>query len=382
MKLLTYISIGLWLSINLTAQPNMSDRHLIQEMIIYGDQSDKNTFYYAPKYIKLDKDNTGKPSFSFVKMTHIGSRARGTEGWKQSSMIQFTISPQFFGSKQLKFAKNVLKQRICQSCKLRVRPMPIKKMEAHLVYVDLETDKKEILTSNYAKNRVKEKFEEGMWNTKTFTIRPDKYTSQIIWDGLKKNKGVLSVAYAIWGKGKYTDSISYKFTGPKELAEVFHNLNKDTLEITKQKTNGVLISTGAYPIDIDSNTWPQLFNEISFESTLSPRYGLIDIYCYDFTNQIRSDLVAKIIEFEAEGVRGKKVTSELEFNKDSPDIYAHELRFKYAVRLDKPLKYKVIELTEKGEIIEGDWKQKENWTGIIDISSQKDFEENIKNEKK
>ncbi|WP_109302600.1 hypothetical protein [Aquimarina sp. AU474] len=382
MKSLIYIWIGLWVSINLTAQPNMSDRHLIQEVIIYGDESDKNTFYYAPKTIQLDENEEGEPSFSFVKMTHIGSRSRGTETWKQSSMIQFTISPRTLSSKQLKYVKGILKERICQSCKLRFLPMPIKKMEAHLVYVDLETNKEEILTANYTKNDSKEKFEGGIWNTKTFTIRPDKHTTQIIWDGIKKEKGVLSVAYALWGNGKYTDSISYMFNGPKELAEVFHNLNNDSLKTKEEKASGTLISTGAYAVDVDINKWPELLNEISFESTLSPRYGLIDVYCYDFTNQIRPDLVAKLIEFQAEGVRNKKVTSELEFNKDSPDVYAYELRFKYAVRLDKPLRYKVIELTQKGEVIEGSWQQKENWTGIIDVSSQKDFEENTKNEEK
>ncbi len=383
MKLLTVILLlGLGIPIAPHAQPNLSSRKIINGMAIYNDLKKQGTFYYTPLELELDTNSEGKPNFSFVRMTHIGNRARGMETWKQNSMIQFSIKSKGIRAQQLTPLKNKLQEDVCNRCKIRLRPMPIKKMEATLVYADLETKEGETLNSTYYKNDDTQNAGSGIWSVKTFTIRPNEHTSQILWNGFKNNKGLLSVAYGIWGKGKNTDSITYHFNGPKELEEVFKNLNDKDIDSTRQKPSYVLISAGAFSVDVNIKKWPDLLREIDFESTLSPRYGLLDVYCHDFIDGIRPDLVAKIVEFEAEGVANKKVKTEVDFLKDTPDIHAHALKFEYAVRLDKPLRYRVIELTEMGEVLTGDWQQKENWTGIIDVSSKKNFEETIKTKEK
>ena len=360
-------------------QPNLSAREVINGLAIYPDINIRAKYYYAPIEFELARDIEGKPEFSFIRMTHLASRARGMEQWKQSSLVQFTIRKAGINRDVLKKIKNVLRDRIRNSAAFKLVPAPIKRMQAYLIYTNLDNDSTSVIQSNYQDN-LKDKNSGGLWTSKVFTIRADKYTSQSLWDAFRNNKGLLSVAYGIWSRGKYKDEINYSFSGPEELEEILQSIEGSNSDTTLLESRGALINAGAFQLSVDLDKWPDLLKEISFENTLSPRYGLVDVYCYDFKNNIRPDLFGKIVEFEAQGAGKGQVTTEIEFLKDQADTYAQAVKFEYAVRLDKPLRYRVIELAESGDVEEGPWQHKENWTGIIDISSQKDFNSFFKSE--
>ena len=362
------------------SQPNLSSQETIKGVAVYGDLKKSDIFYFVPQGIELDADTNGKPNFTFAKMTHIASRAAGRENWKKTSMIQFKIRKSGINRNMLKEIKSVLKKRINPQAKLTLVPIPIHRIQANLVYTNLDTDSTQVLKNNYYNTEKSKKG--GIWSTKTFTLRPDKFTSQSLWDAFKNDKGLLSIAYAIWTKGKHTDSISYRYTGPKELESIFQNLNKESKDSTQLNTEEALISAGAIQVNVDLKKWPDLLKEIGFGSTLSPRYGLVDVYCYDFSDNIRPDLIGKIVEFKAHGAGNGFVNAEVSFKKSNPDIVAHALKFEYAVRLDMPLKYRIIELTETGEVNTGIWQEKESWSSIIEVSSKKDFETTIKSDEK
>ncbi|GAA3628028.1 hypothetical protein GCM10022397_12070 [Flavivirga jejuensis] len=345
-------------------------------MAIYAHQKQSDKFYFAPQGIELVVDTDGKPNFSFARMTYIPSRAKGNENWKQTNMVQFTVSMKQVSPQILREIKNILRKRLCSQCRPKLVPIPLSRVQANLVYTSIDADTIEVLKNKYHNTEQDKK--EGRWSTKTFTIRPNKHTSEILWDGFEKDKALLTVAYAIWAKGKYTDSVSYKYNGSKELEALFKNLNasRDSTQVTPSET---LIVADAFPVSLDLEKWPDLLKEIDLGSTLSPRYGLIDIYCHDFSDNIRSDLIGKIVEFKAHAAGVGFVKTEVEFMKSAPYTVAHALKFEYAVRLDKPFYYRVIEMTEAGEVITGVWQTKIKWSSIIDVSSQKEFVSVIKN---
>ncbi|WP_394750112.1 hypothetical protein [Spongiimicrobium salis] len=363
----------------LDAQPNLSSRETMEGTVLYGDLKSQTKFYYVPKGIHLGEDADGKPNFSFARMTYIPSRARGMENWKQTSVLQFTVKKTAIDRSTLQRLKKNLKARSCAQCSIDLVPIPIRKMEAALIYTDLDADSTQILPQGYA--NTKKGLSQGIWSSKTFTVRPQKYTSQALWDAFKKNKGLLSVAYSIWTKGHFTDHISYDYQAPEEHKELFEQLHKRNTPGDSSKLQATLVHTGVFHLDLDLKKWPALLKEIDLGSTLSPRYGLIDIYCHDFNNNIRPDLIGKIVEFEAQGVGNGPVKAEVDFKKNTPDLYAQALKFEYAVRLDKPFRYRVTEITESGEVHTGQWLTKENWSHIIDVSSHKDFETTLKNAK-
>lgn len=360
-------------------QPDLSSKEIIGGLPVFADVQQEHKFYYAPSSFELDRDPDGKPEFSFVRMTHIASKARGMENWKQSSVIQFTIKQAGITRETLKEIMERLKTRYGRGAKIKLLPVPIKKMEASLIYTNLDTESTTAVRSNY--NNSTEDQGRALWTTKVFTIRPDKFTSQALWDAFKKDKGLISVAFGIWTHGTYNEQETYHFDGPEELEEVFEQLNTQPTDSTQAKT-AALLNAGAFQVSVDLNQWPDLLKQISFESTLSPRYGLVDVYCYDFKQNTRPELLGKIVEFEAEGVGNGYVRTEIDFSKNNPNTYAHAIKFEYAVRLDKPLRYRIIELFESGDVSEGPWLVKNNWTEEIDVSSKVDFNSTLKSKER
>jgi regulatory protein YycH of two-component signal transduction system YycFG len=84
---------------------------------------------------------------------------------------------------------------------------------------------------------------------------------------------------------------------------------------------------------------------------------------------MRYDLFAKKIELKATSINGSSITRAFLFKFNQPDQYARNIQFGYAVRFDKPFYYRVTEITQDGEATVSDWKQKESWNEIIDITS-------------
>lgn len=362
---MVYASIGL-------AQADLSSGTTLDAARIFRDATDPNIFYYAPTEIVLKTDTDGKPRFSFTRITHVPSRAGDKEDWQQSSIIQFVVGPKFLPTYQK--VKSSIQNRICPSCNIQLRPLPLADMRAWLIYVPLEDNKDKMITPMEYYNHVGKTNKRGViWTSKTITIRPEPFSSQLLWDAFQKNRGLISVAYTINALG-VNKSNSGALLNPQDsilkTLELEDLITPDSLSISES----TLITAGAIQIGFDLNKWPELLKMISFTSELSPKYGLVDVYCYDFNNGFNTNLAGKIIEFEAKSPGRGTVRLQVEFWRNAPEIYAHNIKFDYAVRLDSPLNYRVTEITSDGDLNVGVWQQKDNWHGIIDITSQDEIE--------
>jgi hypothetical protein len=49
-------------------------------------------------------------------------------------------------------------------------------------------------------------------------------------------------------------------------------------------------------------------------------------------------------------------------------LFGRSLRFPVAVRLDRPYRYRVIEIAEDGQTTTTPWKEMTSWTPILDIT--------------
>jgi hypothetical protein len=94
------------------------------------------------------------------------------------------------------------------------------------------------------------------------------------------------------------------------------------------------------------------------------------VYCYDFNNAIRADLFAKRIEISATSVNGSEIYHTSTFKQSQPDEYAKSIRFPYAVRFDKPYKYRITEITQEGDVVSSGWIERTSWSDIIDITTK------------
>jgi len=130
-----------------------------------------------------------------------------------------------------------------------------------------------------------------------------------------------------------------------------------------------LVRAGATSVTADAARWPDLLRRVDINEGIPPAYALLDIYCYDFRDELRADLYLKRVQIEAEGVAGDPVHREVIFERSAPDLYAHSLRFPFAVRLDHPYRYRVIEVSRDGRVTEGNWIKVESWARPLDVTS-------------
>jgi hypothetical protein len=67
---------------------------------------------------------------------------------------------------------------------------------------------------------------------------------------------------------------------------------------------------------------------------------------------------------------GGPVTLTASFSRAQPDIYARSLRFPVAVRLNRPYRFRVVEVAQDGTSKTTPWREQSSWTTLLDITSQ------------
>ena len=182
----------------------------------------------------------------------------------------------------------------------------------------------------------------------------------------------MSFSYTIYSAFSETSpgEIQVVGTGPlqKKIREHFQSEVKNATDSALKIT---LIRADAINLDEDPEKWP-LIHKVDINEKMPARYPLFDVYCYDFNNELRADLVAKKIEIRATSLNGAEITNRYTFRALQPEVYSRSVRFSYAIRFDRPFYYRVTEITSDGEIVVGEWNMKENWSELLDITSPPD----------
>lgn len=361
--------------LDLIAQPVLSHKEIINGIGIYPDSKKKSVYYYAPGDIVLATDNFGVPLYKFFQMRYTGSQATGDQGKiNYRSILEFTV--------QLKHLDDATIESINKTLKLRtpkpeLHPIPVKRMEAGLVYALDQAGEEKGKATTVSGGKFEQSNEEGsadeLWTERMFTLSIDNISSQLLWSTLEKGQTVMSLCYSFYTSGiidsvpevvlTSTNDVPEELKG--ELNEYVEEARKDTLKQT------VLIKASATALTVDIAKSADRIKKIDInESRIPPDYAVLDIRCYDFNNNLRPDLYAKRLEAIATGMDGKEVKQTVTFYSSAPDIYYSGLRFKYAVKMDKPLKYRVVEIKNDTAPLYGKWMEQKSWNKLIDITTQ------------
>ncbi|HRG53759.1 MAG TPA: hypothetical protein PLL00_13065, partial [Bacteroidia bacterium] len=358
---------------NLFAQPAISKREIINGVYVYPDVKKKTVFYYAPGDIVLANDNFGVPLYKFFQMRYTGSQATGDQGKiTYKSILEFTVQLKHLDAATIDGIINTLKLK---APKPELYPLPIKRIESGLVYaLDQAGDSK---ATKIAGGKFEDNSENGnadeLWTERMFTLSLDNASSQLLWATLEKGQTVMSLYYSFYTPGVIDSlpivSLSSTSNLPGDLKEELDGMVEEAKKDTLKRT--VLVKASATALTVDIKKATDRIKKIDLnENRIPPDYAVLDIRCYDFNNDLRKDLYAKRLEAVATGMDGKEVKQNVTFYSSSPDIYYAGLRFKYAVKMDRPLKYRVVEIKNDTAPYYGKWVEQKSWNKLIDITSQ------------
>lgn len=357
----------------LIAQPAISKREIINGVYVYPDAKKKNVFYYAPGDIVLATDNFGVPLYKFFQMRYTGSQATGDQGQLTfRSILEFTVQLKHLDAATIDAVTNTLKSK---TPKPELYPLPIKRIESGLVYaLDKAGDGK---ATKVAGGKFEDNSEGGntdeLWTERMFTISLDNVSSQLLWATLEKGQTIMSLYYSFYTPGILDSlpevSLSATANMPTDLKDELNDMVDEAKKDTLKRT--VLVKANATALTVDIKQAADRIKKIDLnENRIPPDYAVLDIRCYDFNNDLRKDLYAKRLEVVATGMDGKEVKQTVTFYSSSPDIYYAGLRFKYAVKMDRPLKYRIVEIKNDTAPYYGKWIEQKSWNKLIDITTQ------------
>ncbi len=353
-----------------TVSPNYQ---IIHNYRIYSDVSHPNIFYYEPASFRLSRDENGKPELHLLKMRYTGSKAMNDEGKiRFHNTLQFKIIADNSDAEGWQIVKSALKKNTPNSILL---PLPITKFESLLVYtvVQNEDSSLRILKSGFMEN-VKDvsNVNASYWTERNFSIRLSNADAQLLETAINNKQSIISMSYAFYAAFAGRTGSGFKGNTSDRLNKnVIQYLDSQSRAQNDSSVKKLLVKADVVDLSVESGKWNDIIEEIEMDENLSFSYPLLDVYCYDFNNGIRPDLFCKKIEIEAIAFNGKKVTVFANFRQTQPDQFAKSIRFPYAVRYDRPFRFRVTEVDINGESKISEWKSVSSWNEIIDVTTQK-----------
>lgn len=359
-----------------TAQPSVQSATIINGQKIFKDSKKPNVYYHLPVDYKLAADASGKPFFSLIQMRYAGTHKTADAGIiKYNNLVQFKISAD--GAHQKKIQETAVElKRTNPLAELRI--LPVRKFYSILVFAStadrIDADSTDIINAGLSENTNEQAdVNNSYWNERTISVRLTDADAQLVEMALQKNQSLLSFSYAMFATFAEKNTATTSITGSSKLKRKWADHFQQAANPANDTTTTILLAKAdVIDLGVDIVRWPSLIQKVDINERLPVRYALFDVYCYDFNNEIRADLYEKRVDIKATSVNGKEIITTLTFKQSQPEIFAKSLRLGFAVKFDKPFYYRVSEINHDGDMVTTDWKQKEEWGALIDITSSPD----------
>lgn len=359
--------------IALKAQPLSSSSLVVEGEKLYKDSKNPNLLYYLPPSYDLLYAADGRPPFTLIKMRYTGTAATGDKGVsKYHNLVQFRVGIAPDHVRQMNDLKAAMK-RIYPRAELRM--MPVRKFSSLLVFAGTDgADTAHLIQTGYAEATDENaEVNNSYWNERVVSFRINNNDAQLVETALRNKQAAMSLSYAFYSNmngGKNDDTSVYRDGRLNNDAKAFFRKQEDSDKDTASLL--AMVKADAIPIMVDVQRWPDAIQQTDINERIPAKYPLLDIYCYDFNNELRPDLYAKKVEIKAVSVNGSEISTAYSFRQNKPDQYAKSIRFGYAIRLDKPYTFRVTEITNDGEMQAGEWTVRKEWSELLDITSPPD----------
>jgi hypothetical protein len=357
----------------LQAQPMSASSLVVEGEKLYKDSKKSNVLYYLPPSYELMNEADGKPAISLIKMRYTGTTATGDKGVsKFNNLVQFRVGVAPDHVKRLNELKTVLKRMYPRA---ELRMMPVRKFSSLLVFAKSGgTDTAHIINTGYAEPTDENaEVNNSYWNERVISFRVNNFDAQLVEAELRSKQMAMSFSYAFYtnmaGSGNDDTSVYRDGKVLPEAKSFFRKQEENDNDTTSQLA---LIKADVFPVMVDVQRWPAAIQQVDINERIPAKYALLDVYCYDFNNELRPDLYAKKVEIKAISVNGSEISTAFSFRQNKPDVYAKSIRFLYAVKFDKPYSYRITEISNEGEAQAGQWTVKKEWSEILDITSPPD----------
>lgn len=353
------------------AQPDFSKPVRSHGIVMYQDADRPEIHYYLPGDLDIGRTSEGKPEFQLVMMRYTGSAVYGEgEEMRFRNILSMRMVMKNVNADSLRAAKSSLRSRYRS---VSVRPLPVNRIEAVLIFTPVGgSDTSTVVARGHlsAEDESGYSSTSSYWNERHFTVHLDNHSASLLSRVLEEEYTAISFAYAFLSKGK-SDNAVIDVTGTSRFREAVRDMRNVIARDSTDTLMECVVKSDAFSLDIDLSKYPDVIRKIDINDGVPPGYAVLNVRNYDFANRLRDDLYEKLVEVEATGAGGNTVNASVTFRMSDPDITSVNFRFKYAVRPDKPYRYRVIELMKDGREIISEWKEIAMWSALLDVTTRR-----------
>jgi hypothetical protein len=123
-------------------------------------------------------------------------------------------------------------------------------------------------------------------------------------------------------------------------------------------------ATGTLPVTLDMKTHPDQFRRTSLGGRMVRGYTGIDVFCFDFLENLEPLLYAKTVEV-AIPTEGRDLIKELVFRDDG--IYRGHIDFELSREIDRPYRFRITRILKNGSRESGSWQEKTG-DSLLDVT--------------
>jgi hypothetical protein len=322
----------LFLPCSALASPDLGTYEDIENVRVYRDHQNKGIWYLSPAPPALAQGSGRSPDYGLDIYRYLGRKGTGDQAlfWVKGVLtvgITRNRDPKVPGRirKVLK-AKGVSRPRL--------RSMPVAGAQVRLLFADQGQ------TWNQGTR----------WGGERLVLPLDKHMAEVLWDSVHAGQTLVSFA------------VEERLTGLQWADGRWEEAETDV--------------SWTLPIELDIQTYPGKFRRTDLGGRMARGYTGLDVFCFDFLEELDENLYAKIVEV-AIPTAGRDLVEEVTFRPDSD--YRTRIQFKLAKDLDQPYRVRITRILKDGRREVGEWTEKRGET-LLDVTAYREPEERSGNE--
>jgi len=314
---------------NVLASPDLDNYMDIEGVRLYSDHKKSNYFYLSPSMPTLETGADNMPSVSLEIYRYLGRKGTGDSGkfWVKGVL---TIGIQ--REREKKLLKQIKKQLLKKYGikKPRLRSMPVTQTNGKLIFADK--------TIEWAQG--------SRWSGKRLTVPLDGVMSEILWKSVEAEQTLMSV----------------------EMEESLSGVRKNS---EKKWEKALVPFSSTIPVKLDMAAHPSHFSKTDIGGRMVRGYTGIDVFCFDFLEQLDDNLYSKEVEVAIPAPK-RPLVETVTFRKDSD--YRTRIEFKLAKNLDVAYKVRITRIFLDGKSQKGPWVKRAG-EAMLDVTDYRDKNE-------
>ena len=308
------------------SEPDLDQFFNLQGVRVYKDHKNASVWYPAPAQPVLDTRGDNTPDYGLSLYRYLGRKGTSDTGefWVRG-VLTFGIAR----SRDAKISADIRKELRSKGIKSpRLKSMPVSSNKLTLLFADQQYSRQYQIR----------------WKSGAMIVPLDAYAAEILWDAVAAGQTLVSV------------SIDETLSGVRKADEEW-----------QPSTTAVAWTV---PVEMDMKAHPDHFERLDLGGRMKVGYTGLDVFCFDFIEQLDEKLYAKIVEV-AIPTTGRDLVESVTFKDDGE--YRSRIEFKLAKDLDKPYRYRITRILADGSKDTGLWRERTG-EALLDITSYRNTE--------